>query len=366
MKKVLIFLSVFVLITLCGCKREENVIKDLTNKVNKSSAYHMTGTLKIYRNEEIYTYKVDSSYKKGDNFKVSLINKNNDHEQIILKNKEGVYVLTPSLNKSFKFQSDWPYNNSQIYLLQPVIDDINSDKNSSQKKTKSGYVITSKVEYTTEKDFKNQKVYLNSKGAITKIEVVDDNNNVKMSLKINNIDFNAKFDKNYFDSKAYEKAQNNDNSSKKSTENNTAQENNTEDKSKNNASENKKENTTDNNETKNNTVAKIEEIIYPMYVPADTHLSGQNVVNTDNGERAILTFAGESSFTIVQETVKDSTSLDYVYGDPYIIMDTVGALSSDSVSWISNGIEYSVMSDSMDLDEILTVAQSISVGALSK
>ena len=35
-----------------------------------------------------------------------------------------VRVLTPSLNKSFKFQSDWPYNNSQVYLLQTLLSDI--------------------------------------------------------------------------------------------------------------------------------------------------------------------------------------------------------------------------------------------------
>ena len=34
-----------------------------------------------------------------------------DGEQIILKNDEGVYVLSPNLNKSFKFQSKRPYNN---------------------------------------------------------------------------------------------------------------------------------------------------------------------------------------------------------------------------------------------------------------
>lgn len=52
----------------------------------------------------------------------------NNHEQIILRNKDGVYVVTPSLNKSFKFQSEWPYNNSQVYLLQSIVDDIKDDE----------------------------------------------------------------------------------------------------------------------------------------------------------------------------------------------------------------------------------------------
>ena len=61
-----------------------------------------------------------------DKFKVSLINNSTNHEQVILRNDDGVFVLTPSLNKSFKFQSDWPYNNSQIYLLGSIIDDLNT------------------------------------------------------------------------------------------------------------------------------------------------------------------------------------------------------------------------------------------------
>lgn len=353
MKKVFKILSILIVFVLCGCDKDKDVMKDIVKKVNNCDSYHLTATLEISRNEEVYTYDVDSSYQKDDNFKVSLTNKNNNHEQIILKNNQGVYVLTPSLNKSFKFQSDWPYNNSQIYLLQPVITDIENDKNAKSKKTDEGYVITSKVEYSTEKDFENQKVYLDKDGNITKIEVVDKSDNVKMSLKIIEIDYKAKFDENYFSSSEYEK---NMNKEKEETKTESNQNNETGEETLQNNSE----------ETTDNSVAKIEEIVYPMYVPTDTYLSGQNVVDTENGERAILTFSGESSFTIIQETLKEQDTTDYVYGDPYIIMDTVGSLTSDSVSWISNGMEYSVMSDTMDLDEILTVAQSISVTAVSK
>ena len=106
------------MLCLVGCgNTNSNAIEELENKINELDGYNMTGTLEIYRNEDKYTYDVDSSYSKSDLYKVTLVNKNNNHEQIILKNEDGVYVITPSLNKSFKFQSEWPYNNSQIYLL---------------------------------------------------------------------------------------------------------------------------------------------------------------------------------------------------------------------------------------------------------
>ena len=89
-------------------------------------SYYMKGNLSIISNEDNYLYDVEVSYEKENKFKVSLTNKVNNHTQIILRNDEGVFVLTPSLNKSFKFQSDWPYNNSQGYLLQSVIEDLKS------------------------------------------------------------------------------------------------------------------------------------------------------------------------------------------------------------------------------------------------
>lgn len=356
MKKLFIFLGVLLLVCGCGKYNDKDLIKDLSKKVENSSSYHMTGTLEIYRNEEKYTYNVDSSYKKGDLFKVNLINQNNNHEQIILKNEEGVYVITPSLNKSFKFQSDWPYNNSQIYLLQPIITDLNNDSDRTFEKTDDGYILTSKVNYSSERDFSNQKIYVDKEKNITKVEVLDNDNNVKMSLTITDIDFKAKFADDYFDASNYQKEIVEKEETKK--ENN-----------KENTEENSKENNTETNDKKQSsetTTSKIEDIVYPMYVPVDTQLSGQDVVETASGERVILTFTGESAFTVVQETLANEDVTNYVYGDPYLILDTVGSITDYSVSWISNGVEYSVMSDTMEIDELLTVAQSISVKAVSK
>ena len=318
----------------CGCGKydDKDLIKELSKKVEDSNSYHLSGTLEIYRNEEKYTYTVDSSYKKGDLFKVNLTNQNNNHEQVILKNKEGVYVITPSLNKSFKFQSDWPYNNSQIYLLQPIITDLNNDSERKFEKTNDGYTITSKVNYSSERDFNTQKIYIDKDKNITKVEVLDSDNNVKMCLTVIDIDYKAKFEDNYFDASNYIKQ----------------------------TEETPKE------ETNDKTTSKIEDIVYPMYVPVDTELSAQDIVETTNGERVILSFTGESAFTVVQETLNDTDTTNYVYGDPYLILDTVGSITDYSVSWISNGVEYSVMSDNMEIDELLTVAQSISVKAVGK
>ena len=104
-------------IALCYMKDEDGFAGDDTVYVNN---------IRIVNNEDIYTYDVKVSYAKKDNYKVELVNTINNHEQIILRNGDGVYVVTPRINKSFKFQSDWPYNNSQVYLLSSLIDELDA------------------------------------------------------------------------------------------------------------------------------------------------------------------------------------------------------------------------------------------------
>ena len=119
---LLLFLSI-IIITGCGSKNND-IIKKITKKYEQTKGYHLQGNLTITRGDDTYIYNIDSSYQDGDYYRVSLINTVNNHEQIILRNKTGIYVLNPSLNKSFKFESDWPYNNSGIYLPQIIVKDI--------------------------------------------------------------------------------------------------------------------------------------------------------------------------------------------------------------------------------------------------
>ena len=140
MKKILLlfFFSLF-LLSGCGKYDEKDVIKDFSKKVNDTDAYYIEGKLEIVNNDNIYNYDIEVAFKQEKYYRVSLTNISNNHTQVILKNDDGVYVVTPSLNKSFKFQSDWPYSNSQIYLLESLVQDIKDDDDRIFKETKSGY-----------------------------------------------------------------------------------------------------------------------------------------------------------------------------------------------------------------------------------
>ena len=96
---------------LFGCsKMDSNKVISEYKKVINNDKYEMTGQMDIVSNEELYHYDVTVDYMQGDYYKVNLVNKDNKHEQIILKNEDGVYVITPELNKSFNMG---PFNGLQ-------------------------------------------------------------------------------------------------------------------------------------------------------------------------------------------------------------------------------------------------------------
>ena len=314
------------LITGCFGKNSNSVDKFI-KKVEKVKSYYLTGELEIINNEDTYKYNVSASYKDKDYYKVDLINKTNNHEQIILRNEEGVYVLTPSLNKSFKFQSEWPYNNSQSYLLQSLVDDIKNDKNKTTEKKNNEIIITTSVNYSNNKKLKNQKIYLDKSLMVKKVEVYDEDDNLKIKMIFKNIDLKSKFDDNYFD-----------------IEENVS------------------------NDKIEETSKELEDIVYPMYMPSNTYLASEDKLSLENGERAILTFLGEKPFTLVEETATVSEELETInmYGEPELLIDTVGALSDNAITWISDGVSFYATSEVMDEDELLEVVKSISVMPVSK
>ena len=371
MKKKLLFLLVGGLFLLGGCGKatESDIIKDLTKKINNSNSYYIEGTLEIVNNEDIYTYDVEVSYAKKDNYKVRLVNNVNNHEQIILRNSEGVYVVTPRINKSFKFQSDWPYNNSQVYLLAPLLEDITSDDNRVFEEVKDGYKLTVAANYPNNPKLVKQEILLDKNSNIKSVTVIDKDGNKQISMNYKKIDLNSKFKDSYFDLKEIIDVREDNTPSE---ENTTTENKNTNTNDNTNVNENKNTNTNDNKEQKENTkteeTSSIEDVIYPMYLPSNTHLSNKEKVAKESGERLILTFDGDNPFMLIEETIaKEKEHLIVpTYGDLELMASTVAIVNENSVNWIDNNIEYYVVSDKLSKQELLNIARSISVLPVSK
>ena len=339
-KKILFLIMFFVLFTLVGCGKsdEKSVLKSLEKNINKASTYKLKGILQISNNEDTYLYDVEANYQKDNDYRVSLKNKANNHEQIILKNNSGVYVITPSLNKSFKFQSEWPDNTSQVYLLQSLLKDIKNDENRKFEQKDDKYIFVTKVNYPNNNELLNQKITINKNLKIESVEVMNSEGISKMIMKIDSIDFRTDFEDDFFDL----------NSIIEEIEYNDKEETNQ-----------KKENES---ETTSEYTNVIDDIIYPLYIPVGTSLIEQEKISKTDGERVILTFDGEKPFLLVEETASknDEFSVIPTFGDPYLLTDTIGVLTENSLTWSSNGIDYYIVSEVMSQPELIEIASSVS------
>ena len=76
-----------------------------------------------------------------------------------------------------------------------------------------------------------------------------------------------------------------------------------------------------------------------------------------------MTFDGDKPFLLVEETanIEEEMTIIPTYGEPFMLMDTFGALTDNSITWTSGGIDYYIVSDVLNQDELLEVAQSINV-----
>lgn len=326
MKKYIVLLLLVVF--LAGCSNERKSVKDnFVSKMEKKDVYLMKGTMSITSNEDTFAYNIVAARNKED-YRVNLVNQINNHEQVILKSGEDVYVVTPSLNKSFKFQSEWPSNGSQGYLIDSLVTDIKNDAEATEEKTDDGYVITTKVNYPNNASLVKEKIYLNKDEDITKVLVIDANDNVKITVNYSSVDFKPTFKDDYF----------------------------------------KLESLIDDNCCKEEQSSKeIDDIVYPLYLPSNTYLNSKDVVKTDEGNRVILTFTGDSPFTLVEEVAAPSDEFEIipVFGEPMLLSQTMGALSNNSLYWTSNNIDFYISSSKLSSTQLLTIAESVSSGALT-
>lgn len=348
MKKVIITTLIVLTILLTGCSKtnEKEIRKEFIDKVESLKGYYLEGKLNLTNNDDNYEYDVEVSYSKEDKYKVVLTNNANNYRQIILKNNDGVYVVTPELNKSFKFQSEWPNNNSQSYLLDSVAKDLKNDESYTFTQKDNEFIFTTKVNYPNNKELDHQNITLDQNMNLKKTEVLNKDNVPLITFTVTSIDKKATFANNYFDLKTL-------------TEN-IADDTNTSRNNENCKDDSCINETTDTNKEEKQT---LKETVFPLYLPENTSLSNKEVIEMTNGERVIMTFSGDKPFILVQETAnkEDELTIISTYGEPYLLVDTVGSLTDVSYSWTSNGIEYYIVSDVMDTKELLEVAASLNV-----
>lgn len=325
-------LAVVVLVlSACGAKSKEDVTKGLNEKVEELKGYKATAKMTLEVGNEPQVYDIDVWHHKPGDYRVHLKNPKKEQSQMILRNKSGVYVLTPALNKSYRFQSDWPKNSSQAYLYESLVKDITEDKEAKFTSTKEHYIFETKTRYQNNKMLPTQEITFNRKTLEpVSVKVLDTDKNPVVTVEFTKVDFDAKFDDDAFDTK------------------------------------------------KNMTSAQLEvpvlaelntkefTVKYPLAEIPGVTLQEETAIETDGGKRVILTYAGEKSFTLIQESAEviPTASMETVEmdGEMVDLGFAVGVMNDHSIVWSQDGVDYMLASKELTPEELMTVARSVQGG----
>jgi len=328
MKKIISFILMIAIILAlgaCGKKSQGDIVKSLGEKLDKIDKFEVDAVMEIKEMNKSHLFDVNIKYKEPNLFKVTLKNRDSKNVQIVIKNKDGVFVLTPALNKSFKFQSDWPLNSSQPYLFQSLIKDILNDEDMVFVKQNDNYVFETKVNYRRSSELTSQKITIDGKTLFPKeVIVFDSSKNEKIKVLFEDVNYKPQFNENEF----------------------------MVDYSMNLAINTYKDDLPNFDERA---------IMYPTDLIDGTTLKQETIKDIASGKRAIMTFEGTAPFTVVEEYLTVDVELgvsEIIYGDPVLICRGIAFQTETTLIWHDNGIEFLIISETLNPDEMYNVANS--------
>ena len=155
------------------------------------TSYLLEGDMEITKGEDIKSYALSVKYLKEqeqDYFRVSLTDKDLNQEQEIIRNQEGVYVITPSLNQIFKFEGNWPTNSLKPYLLQSMGEIMDQD-GVQVEKTADGYRVSATVTYPNNHNFNVQEMLFDADAKIQYLEIFNADHVSQLKLSFTKVDY---------------------------------------------------------------------------------------------------------------------------------------------------------------------------------
>lgn len=346
-----IIMSVALVLAGCGKKDAASVVRDLNDVSDKleskQGAYQGAGTMTLYTGEQPQEYKVEVWYKNPSYYRISLSNVQKDVTQIVLRNDEGVFVLTPSLGKSFRFQSDWPDKQGQVYLYQTLVNSIVTDNNRQFVEDGDNYVFEVAANYQSSA-LVRQKIWLAKKTYEPKqVQVSDSEAKVVVDVKFDSFKFDPELTKDSFDMQKNMAAKNTSESTIAEVDENgnlvAAPEN--------------------GEQTEQPVTAELGDfgIIQPDYLPAGVEFKDSHKIEGSKDYSAIIRYDGIYQYTIMEARPMDHT-VSLVPGDVIDLGFTAGLLSGDeqlTLTWMNDGVEFRITSANLPVSEMMQIAASM-------
>lgn len=355
---LLLLISVVVVLAACGSPSKEDVLKKLSGKWNDSKGYELQASMEIKTGAEPRVYDVEVWHTKPDFYRVNVTQSGSGESQMIVRNEEGVFVVAPSLGKTYKFQSDWPEQNSQGYLIGALSEDIKADAEATMTEKDNTYIFETVTRNNHKKVLPTQEIHIDKKTLLPKhVSILDENKEEQIRITFKKISLGTERKvSDYAVDTSEQKPEKDSKADSESDEEGSKDEEANEDGSEDEgANEEGQDATEDGDEQADLTT------YYPSVQWEGVSLVDEEAVKTTTGTRTFMTFGDAKKYTIVQERAMpaENTLPVSMEGDPVDLGFAVAAITDTSLRWESDGIMFFIASDSLSQDEMIEVALSM-------
>lgn len=316
-KWILLASLLFLIVMIVNYKSQNDEWMKDPKKVN---SYQIEGNIQIDKGEETRNYDMVVQYLKEHDgyYKVSLLDKELNQEQIILRNKEGVFVITPNLNQIYQFEGNWPFNSQKPYMLETIYQ-VLQQKDNQIKKNKQGYEIIAKINDQNNKSYQYQVMTFDQDRYLKQINIVDDKQHSLVKVNFKTIRYDCIDDANVFNVPSELKVS-----------------------------------------VESEVINEADLPMYPMNV-LDSSLVNVYELKMQNETKHVLEYKGNKEFTIVQSKIKVKEQLQKVVMS-YELYDTLtfcGYYDGQSMSMNYGGVEFSVYGKDLDPDSMIDILSSM-------
>lgn len=298
----------------------ENVNKNLTS-------YQLEANMELNNGEEQRRFTVTVSYAKKEDkdlFRVSLYDTTINQEQIMLRNEEGVYVLTPTLNQVYQFKSGWPLNSAKPYIYQSLLEVFEGDY--TTKKVNDGIIVTSQPTYKNAPQYTKQEIKFTNDLVPLWVHLYNDKNEVLVNVTFTKVETGVEFSEDYFNlSKNMEESRKNISSSAGST---------------------------------------FDDLPLNLVgVDMNVAVKEQTNANIDGDKVYIMSYEGDANFTIVQKIIEGSEemSVTEVDGDLVLLVNGFASLEDNKVTYLYNGVESTIYGEDLTVANYIDIANGLEV-----
>ena len=292
------------------------------------SSYTMEGTLSMMDGENLREYQVHVDYTCQDEieyFLVSLSDPDLSQSQKIIRNAEGVFVVTPTLNRAFQFKSDWPYNSPKPYIYQSLLAILEGEYDSE--KTEQGYQVTAPLSYEADPRVVSVEIGFDHDLAPLYVNYYDENASEIIWLEVSQFQRDVDLDLATF---SIEKA------------------------------------TQEQTETSSASVGESSLPYYPLELMG-CQLAYDEKTEINGEMKHILKFEGDHHFTLVESSLSREEELEVLAmdGDVLEMASGIAFISDEGISLLENDVLCQIYSDTLTQEEMLQVATSLD-GSLMK